>query len=96
MLYKAIYTLNMHATSNNMYARYSKIFTILISLLLEQRFSLASSPGPFPAFQCCTLKCGRRAWYATSHCIRHHFMNVGEVYRNHVNRLRYQYDTMVV
>ena len=27
--------------------------------------SLASSPGPFPAFQCFTLKC-RRAWYAKS------------------------------
>ena len=26
---------------------------------------LALSPGPFPAFQCCTLKCGR-AWYAKS------------------------------
>ena len=24
----------------------------------------ASSPGPFPAFQCCTLK-SRRAWYTT-------------------------------
>ena len=27
---------------------------------------LASSPGPFPAFQCCTLKSRRRAWYAKS------------------------------
>ena len=27
--------------------------------------SIASSPGPFPAFQCCTLK-SRRAWYAIS------------------------------
>ena len=27
---------------------------------------IASSPGPFPAFQCCTLKSGRRAWYAKS------------------------------
>ena len=26
---------------------------------------LASSPGPFPAFQCCTLK-SRRAWEAKS------------------------------
>ena len=27
--------------------------------------SVALSPGPFPAFQCCTLKCGR-VWYAKS------------------------------
>ena len=26
---------------------------------------VASSPGPFPAFQCCTLKSGR-AWYQKS------------------------------
>ena len=26
---------------------------------------IASSPGPFPAFQCCTQKSGR-AWYAKS------------------------------
>ena len=32
--------------------------------------SLASSPGPFPAFQCCTLKSGR-AWYAKSRAQRH-------------------------
>ena len=32
--------------------------------------SLASSPGPFPAFQCWTLK-SRRAWYAKSRAWRH-------------------------
>ena len=34
-------------------------------------YVLASSPGPFPAFQCCTLKSGRRAWYAKSREQRH-------------------------
>ena len=27
---------------------------------------LALFPGPFPAFQCCTLKSGKRAWYTKS------------------------------
>ena len=34
--------------------------------LMSSRWKLASSSGPFSAFQCCTLKSGR-AWYAKSH-----------------------------
>ena len=36
-----------------------------VKLKLNPLYKLASSPGPFPAFQSCTLKSGR-AWYAKS------------------------------
>ena len=46
---------------------------------------LSLSPGPFPAFQCCTLKNGR-AWYAKSHDVRNddtHGKQVNQGQQNH-------------
>ena len=44
--------------------------SILNSTLCFVYVYIASSPGPFPAFQCCTLKSGR-VWYVKSHAACH-------------------------
>ena len=49
------------ATLCIVYLPYSLSLSLFLSLSL-----LASSPDPFPAFQCFTLKSGR-AWYTSAH-----------------------------
>ena len=55
----------MHGVNNMYVCMYVCVHTIEFSKLC-----LALSPGPFPAFQCCTLKSGK-VLYAKSHAACH-------------------------
>ena len=72
----------VHSTHSTQtcYTQYVSFYCLVCTVVLSYvacvlctmyRFTVASSPGPIPVFQCCTLKNGR-AWYAKSRELRHY------------------------